>query len=179
MLGGLLMAAAWHDVRHQRIPNAIVFTGIALALALHTLGPAGDGFTSISFPGGLGFLKSLTGLGVGLAALLPLYLLRAAGAGDAKLMAMVGAFLGPVDAFGAVLFTFAGGAVLACAFAVKRRVLRRMVQNVRIVVYDVAGRLSGIGTSLFDPSSDSAVKIPYALAIGLGTAVWLVLKRFG
>lgn len=178
LLSGLLITAAWHDVRSRRIPNAIVFTGMALALALHVFAPAGSGFTSASFPGGLGFWKSLAGLGVGLAAMLPLYFLRAAGAGDAKLMAMVGVFLGPMDALGAVLFTFVGGAVLACAFAVKRRVLGRMLHNVRLIVYDAAVKLAGTGAPFFDPFVDSAVKIPYALAIGFGTAAWVVLRRF-
>lgn len=178
LLGGLLSAAVWHDIRNHRIPNAIVFSGAALGLLLHSVVPAGLGFAS-AVPGGLGFMKSLAGLGIGLAALLPLYLLRATGAGDAKLMAMVGAFLGPLDALGAVLGTFVAGALLAIAYGIKAGVLGRMARNIRVILYGAAARLAAADGPAFDAGTDSAAKVPYAFAIALGTGAWLALKEFG
>lgn len=178
LLGGLLSMAVWHDIRNHRIPNAIVFSGAALGLLLHSVLPAGLGFAG-AVPGGLGFAKSLAGLGIGLAALLPLYLLRATGAGDAKLMAMVGAFLGPLDAFGAVIGTFVAGALLAIAYGIKAGVLGRMARNIRIILYGAAARLAAVDGPAFDAGTDSAAKVPYALAIALGTGAWLAFKEFG
>ncbi|MDH5537226.1 MAG: A24 family peptidase [Betaproteobacteria bacterium] len=177
LLGALLLTATWHDVRSRRIPNAIVFSGAVLGLLLHSVLPAGGGLVS-AVPGGLGLLKSLAGLGIGLAALLPLYFLRAAGAGDAKLMAMVGAFLGPMDALGAVLCTFAAGAVLAVGVAIKAKVFGRMVRNVRLILYGAAAKLAAVDGPAFDARTDAAAKLPYALAIALGTGVWLALRHF-
>jgi prepilin peptidase CpaA len=76
----LLCAAAWHDAKSFRIPNAIIVTGVALGIALNSFVPDGLGFTSAA----LGMLAGLVGL-------FPLYLLRIWGAGDVKLMAVVGA----------------------------------------------------------------------------------------
>jgi len=174
----LLLAAVWQDVKRWRIPNRLVFSGVALALALHSLLPAGFGFAA-SLPGGIGFLNSLAGLGIGLAALLPLYLVRAAGAGDVKLMAMVGAFLGPVDTLGAVIGTFVAGAPLALAVGLKAGVLGRMAHNVRLIVYAAFARLSAASGPVFDARTDTAAKIPYAIAIALGTCGFLALKQLG
>jgi prepilin peptidase CpaA len=159
VLAVLLGLAVRQDVASHRIPNAIVAFGTAVALFLHTLLPAGIGFTS-----------ALAGLGIGLAAFLPLYLLRAMGAGDVKLMAMVGAFLGPLDAFVAVLFTLLAGGLLALGYAIKARVLGQLVYNLRVILY------TALAGAKFDPRADSAARIPYSVAIACGTGAWLLWK---
>lgn len=176
-LAAFLAAAVWHDLRDRTVPNAIVLAGAAVALLLHALLPAGLGFAG-AVPGGLGLLKSLAGMGLGFAALMPLYLLRGSGAGDVKLMAMVGAYLGPVDILGAVFATFVTGAVLALLTVAATRTLGQAVRNIRLIGYGAAARMAGDGPSLFDPQLDSAASIPYALAIALGTGAWLVARLF-
>ncbi len=176
LLGGLLGAAVWHDLKSYRVPNRIVFPGIALAVVLHAFVPAGISFMGALQGGGL--LHALGGLAVGLGLLLPLYLMRAAGAGDVKLMAMAGAFLGPKDAFGAVLFTFSTGALLALACAVRTGVMLRMAHNIRIILYSLFARLAAANGPSFDSSTDAAAKIPYTVAIAIGTAGWVGLRHF-
>ncbi|HEX9143437.1 MAG TPA: A24 family peptidase, partial [Candidatus Binatia bacterium] len=90
----LLFLAVLHDVRTRRIPNRLVFPGAVIGLALNTILPPGTGFFAEP-SGAVGFLASLGGAGIGVAILLPMYAFGALGAGDVKLMAMVGAFLGP------------------------------------------------------------------------------------
>src|ERR1700751_1600311 len=85
----LLAVAVGSDLHSRRIPNWLVLTGLTLALAVRLGGArAAQGYSAW----GLGLL---TGGGL----FLPLYLLRGMGAGDVKLMAMVGAFVGPELAF--------------------------------------------------------------------------------
>jgi prepilin peptidase CpaA len=115
ILAVLLASAAWSDFKHHRIPNSIVFSGVVAGVLLNSLLAPGLGFASKYAPGAGGFAFALGGLGLGLACLLPFYLLRAMGAGDVKLMAMVGAFLGPADLLGAVVFTFLAGGAMAGA----------------------------------------------------------------
>jgi prepilin peptidase CpaA len=174
LLGGLLTVAVWHDVRTYRIPNAIVFCGTALALVLHSALPPGSGFIGAA-PGGIGFLSSFGGLAVGLALFMPLYLIGAAGAADVKLMGMVGAFLGPVHAFGAAVATGIAGAVLAIAFALRARAMHRMLANLRLIVYSTFARVSAVHGPSFDPQRDTAAKVPYSVAIAAGTALWAVI----
>lgn len=177
LLAVLLGLAVWRDVASHRIPNAVVASGTAAALLLHTLLPTGFGFIA-SLPGGIGFTSALAGLGVGLVAFFPLYLLRAMGAGDVKLMAMVGAFLGPLDALVAAVFTLLAGGLFALAYAVKARLLGRLAYNLRLVLYAAfAGGAGGAGPK-FDPRADSAARLPYSVAIACGTAAWLLWKVY-
>src|SRR5690349_17759206 len=112
----LLLAAAWSDIRSRRIPNLLVFPGAIIGLLLHAL--------LQQETGGLGILGSLAGLGTGLVLLLPLYLLRIMGAGDVKLMAMTGAFLGAQETVGALLCVLLAGGGLALAAALRHGTLR-------------------------------------------------------
>jgi prepilin peptidase CpaA len=137
----LLLGAAWSDAQSRRIPNRLVFGGALLAVALHLALPAGAGFMSL-LPGGLGLLGALEGLLIGLGVFFPLYLLRAMGAGDVKLMAMVGAFLGPAQIWGALLGVALIGGVLAIVVALMEGVLWRMLQNVRSILYGGAMQLA-------------------------------------
>jgi prepilin peptidase CpaA len=93
-LAGWLLGAVWFDVRERRIPNKIVAGGMLCGLVLQTLAPQGSGLFEFSW-GGLGPWQALLGLAAGLALFMPLHLLRAVGAGDVKLLAMVGTWLGP------------------------------------------------------------------------------------
>jgi prepilin peptidase CpaA len=176
LLGGLLTVAVWHDLRTYRIPNAIVFCGTAVALVLHSALPPGSGFLGAA-PGGIGFASALGGLIVGLAVFMPLYLIRAAGAGDVKLMGMVGAFLGPVHAFGAAVASGIAGVVLAIVFALKARAVRRMFRNLRLIFYSVFARLSAAEGPSFDAQRDTAVKVPYSVAIAAGAAIWVLVAE--
>ncbi len=176
LLGGLLAGAVWHDLKSYRVPNLIVFPGIGIALLLHAFVPS-----HVKFMGpleGIGLLQALGGFAIGMGSLLPLYLIRATGAGDAKLMAMVGAFLGPKDAFGAVMFTFCFGALIAVACAARAGVMCRMAHNVRLIVYSVFARLASANGPSFDSGTEAAAKIPYTLAIAAGTVAWVALRQF-
>jgi prepilin peptidase CpaA len=171
----LLLAAVREDVRYHRIPNPVVFWGAGLGILLNAFMPEGLGFAS-KLPGGAGFLSALEGLAIGFAALLPMYLLRVMGAGDVKLMAMVGAFLGTADVLGAILATFLAGGVLSLAYAWKIGVLRRTLQNIRFILYSNAVRMAGGSVPTLEDAPETAGKFPYAVAIAVGTLGYLVWK---
>jgi len=174
-MGLLLLASVWTDVKGGRIPNQFVFSGLVLGILFNTILPEGLGFAS-SLPGGLGLWRALTGAAIGLAVMLPLYLLRAMGAGDVKLMAMVGAFLGPEDIIGAVFCSFITGGVLSLGYAWRIGALRRMLQNIKIIVYSSAVKIAGGSPPLLDDAPETAGKFPYAVAIAGGTLGYLAWK---
>lgn len=173
LLLALLLAAVSTDLQARRIPNTLVLAGITLALAAHTLSLAG------SHPplAGPAWWAPLAGLATGLAVLMPLYLLRAMGAGDVKLMAMVGAFVGAPTVLMAALYTLLAGGLLSLAVMVARGMTRRTLTQVRDLL--LQGALlwrTGQGTSLA-PLQTTAARLPYAVAITVGTVAALAQAR--
>ena len=174
LLAVLLGVALWHDLRSRRIPNRLVLCGTVAGLLLHTFMPPGDGLFDPAF-GGLGLLTTLAGAGAGLALLLPMYLLRALGAGDVKLMAMCGAFLGPHGVLEAVLLTCLAGGVLALAAALAGRRLRRVLKNTcDMLLGTLLHSLAGGLTSIAPPPAASG-RLAYAFAIASGTGLQIFL----
>lgn len=165
ILSILLLIASWQDIRHFRIPNAVVFPGTIVGVLLHFLLP--------QEMGGLGILSSLAGLGVGLAVLLPLYLLRAMGAGDIKLMAMIGAFVGPTSMLNVTLYILLAGGVLAIGVVLLRGKLSRLMDNLKIMLLMRLAGSSMASLPATEMLPDSAGKLPYGVAIAAGTLIYL------
>ena len=176
LLFALLAAAVWHDVRARRIPNAIVFPGALAALLLHALLPAGQGLFGTPM-GSLGIGSALGGMALGLAVLMPMHALRMMGAGDVKLLAMVGAFVGAGQILTVALVTLVAGGVLAIAFAAWQRKLRRLLGNTYYMA--LHGSVSALAGSLAVPAPGAASgRLPYAVAIAAATVpcvLWLHL----
>jgi prepilin peptidase CpaA len=164
----LLLIATAYDFRSRRIPNWLVFGGSVIGLLYQPLP-----FYSAAI------VDSLQGLAAGLIALLPLYMMRAMGAGDVKLMAMVGAFLGWSSALGAVLMTLIAGGVLGIAAAIWSGSLRQTFRNIQFILTHAAVRAASGTDVRIDPLSASSMRMPYALAIAAGSVIHLVLLRAG
>ena len=174
MLAALLAAALWHDLRTRRIPNQLVLWGTLAGLALNSFMPSGSGLFDPSF-GGLGLPQALAGAAAGLALLLPMYLLRALGAGDVKLMAMCGAFLGPLAVLEAVLLTLLAGGVLAIAAALLGRRLRQVLKNAcHMLLGTLLQSLAGGPAAVAEPPAVTG-KLAYAFAITSGTGLQIFL----
>ena len=167
ILIALLGVAAWFDIKSRRIPNWLVLTGLISSLGIQLL------FSS----GGV----SAWGLGIlaGFGLFLPLYLVHAMGAGDVKLMAVVGGFLGPAAAVDVVLTTLVAGGVLAVAVALWSGALRQTVANARYLMIDTIFKTLHGGRAQIDGPPVSAGNLPYAVAIAVGTFIHLVLVRSG
>lgn len=169
VLLSLLAVAAVIDYRTYRIPNWLTVGGIVFALACGT---------ALATPAYSGLLTGLGGLAVAMLILLPMYAIRVLGAGDVKLMGMVGAFLGTPDTLRALLFVVVAGGVAAVGFAVRRRALRRMVGNLRqatvqmMVFAAVGGQRPGDAIA-----GQSVGKLPYGVSICIGTIAYVVARQ--
>lgn len=175
LLASLLGLALGYDVATRRIPNWLVLAGLiaGVGYSLFASSAIGNGAPSVGAPG---VVKSLFGALTGIAIMLPLYLLRAMGAGDAKLMAAVGAFLGPMQVAGAALLTFVAGGILSLLAALWSRSLVRVLGNLRMMsMVALSGRASGL--SLRDVATTG--RLPYAIAIASGTGLQLWLAARG
>ena len=168
LLALLLIVAAVIDYRSLRIPNWLTAGGTVLGLALNAVG----GVSALA-----GFLWALAGAAVACAVLLPAYVFRVMGAGDVKLMAMVGAFLGLPQILPALLFVFVTGGVSALLFAVAHRRVGRLAFNFRNIVQ---GMVLPMPQPLAAAAPDKSIgKLPYAVSIGAGTLLYLASRQLG
>jgi prepilin peptidase CpaA len=156
LLIATITIATLTDLVSHRIPNTLLAPALAFALLISAA--SGGVF-------GLGF--SLAGMAVGLLMLLPVYAAGAMGAGDVKLLAVAGAYLGPEGALLAGLFTFIAGAVLGLLW-MGRRFLPP--------VFDYClgwfnGLVSGGVTGGQATSGDDTNVFAYAPAIASGVAI--------
>ncbi|WP_454876778.1 A24 family peptidase [Pseudomonas farris] len=151
VLLGLLGVAVVSDLLRHRIPNMLVLLGIALGLAGQT------------YSGGLsGLGDSLLGMLICFGLFLPMYAVGGMAAGDVKLMAMVGTFLGFHFALWAAMFSLLAGGV--CGF---------LIVLVRGQLIQTVGRYWLIlkAQSYLAPASDEVAgkPFPYSIAILIGT----------
>jgi prepilin peptidase CpaA len=166
----LLACAVIEDVRTRRIPNRLVGAGILFAVAQHVFALI-QGAHSLS---GTAWWTAPIGMATGLALMLPLYALRAMGAGDVKLMAMVGAFIGAGPVVWATLCTLIAGGILSLVYMLGRGVATQTLNNLRALLFDWTVRVgSGQGIRVA-PLENTAARLPYALAIALGTGASLL-----
>jgi len=152
-----ITAAVW-DVRQHRIPNWITLPGVLAGMVLRSalLGWKGivDAVTGCLLAGGIFFL---------------FYLVRAMGAGDVKLMAAIGSFVGPSQAMNIVLASAICGGILGIVYALYRGRLWSTVRNAASLLkfHAVAGVQPHPDLNLDNPD---VLRLPYGLAIALGTS---------
>ena len=166
----LLVAAAVIDWRTLRIPNWLTVPGMLYGLLYNATHA-----TSI----GSGLAFAAAGLAVGMAVLLPLYLMRVMGAGDVKLAGAIGAFLGIAATLKALLIVFMVGGVAALLYAALRGALGRLGQNLRFVVTAMVLPTPGAFRSGLLGGAPSIGKLAYGVSIAVGTAAFLVARQLG
>lgn len=160
-----MVIAVEADTRERRIPNVLVLLMLCAGVSLNVLGPDnGRGGLFSYFPGALGAGGAVLGALTGLLAFLPLYWLRATGAGDVKLMAALGSFVGPMEILNLALCILVVGGVLAVLRMLWAGKSRLVLSNVRLAL----GSLRGGAAQQFDPVTQSADRMPYALAFAGG-----------
>jgi prepilin peptidase CpaA len=151
-----LAAAVVTDVRTRKIPN--VLTG--------SLAAAGLG---IAVGGGLVTpLQAMFGMFAGLLLMMPGHLIGAMGAGDVKLMAAVGAVVGPGMIVRVFLYTAVAGGLFALAVATQRGLLMATLQGTRTLV------TAPVQAKQTIESPSRANRFAYGPAIAVGTFVALL-----
>ena len=147
-----MLAATVVDIRTRRIPNELTATMAGIGVGLSAAGVSG-----------ISVWASMLGFVVGLVLMMPGHVLGATGAGDVKLMAAVGAIVGPALVVSAFLFTAVAGGVLAVVVAARRRRLSATLAG--------AGRLvaGSAETRAHLRSGPAASRFAYGPAIAVGS----------
>ena len=152
------LVAAIIDIRTRRIPNALTATMATVGVALATMGVSGVSVTA-----------SLVGLVVGFALMMPGHLLGATGAGDVKLMAAMGAIVGPAVVMSAFLYSAMAGGVLAVVVAMRRRRLSATLAGTGRLIAAPAGAKQEIR------AATAANRFAYGPAIAVGSIIAVLL----
>ena len=165
LIGAVWLALAL-DLWCRRVPNIVTFTVMAMGISLQTITGAGNGL-----------LTAVAGVGVGLMIFLPGYILGGTGAGDVKLSAAIGAFLGPYWILVAGILSILVGSLIAAAFALSTLLSRSATApwpryKLMLQTMVCTGRVSYV------PPAEGEVmgrKFPFAVSIAIGTTLTLVL----
>lgn len=151
--------AVWHDVKSRRIPNVVTTSGVAAGLVLAGLAGSEPLFDSV--------LGAATALLLGIA----LFALGVLGAGDGKLLAVEGAFLGFSRLGTVALAAGIAGGILALAAATRAgRLKATLARTANALIYLVTfGRFGALPGRM--SADDNALTVPYGVAIAAG-ALW-------
>jgi len=161
---GVALIACVTDIKARRIPNVLTLGAAATALVYHTVLGGVDGFQAAS----LGWLA-------GAAAFMPFFLLGGMGAGDVKLLAALGAWMGPAGAMWVALYASLAGGAIAIVVALGSGYLRAALANVRglITFWVLVGPRPMPGMTL---ERGTGPRLAYAVPIFVGTVVTLWLR---
>ena len=156
-------AACATDLHSRRIPNWLTFGASAGALAFHYLTAGQDGV-----------VHAMGGWVIGLVLFMPMFLLGGMGAGDVKLLAALGAWLGPGYATLLAMYSSLAGGVIAVPMAMRHNYLGTAFKNIgslaRFWWYCGVRPLRRVSLE-----SSTAPRLAYAVPMFLGMviALWL------
>jgi prepilin peptidase CpaA len=158
--------AAATDLRARTIPNWLVVTGLVLGFGLNAY-----------LHGWAGLGSAFLGFSLALGLYIPLYLLRAMGGGDVKLMAAVGALAGPRDWFTIFVLASLLGGMFAVALIFARNAMGPTFHNIGHIITNVLRLRAPFATNPdLDISSPKAITMPHGVAIAAGTFTFLFLQ---
>ena len=149
------------DIWSRRVPNWLTFSAAALGLAAHTLLPIGQG----PIWGLVGFLA-------GLAVFFPFFALGGLGAGDVKLMAALGAWLGWQDTVWTAAYGAIAGGVIAVVLSLRSGYLGQALSNLKGIL--TTWWLIGVRPLPEHTLAEGrGPRLPYAIPIFVGQLVTL------
>jgi len=165
-----LLFVVVYDLRQRRVPNWLVLSGAAVALAALGLGMQ---------PFGLEWTTALTGAAVGFGCLLLIYAAGYMGAGDVKFAGALGLWVG----LSALLPIWIGASLLAGLHSAAWLALQRWPLSPRLalMLQGPASPVSVSSSTAVESDGSAPPKrrriVPYAAYLAMATAVWMVWGR--
>jgi len=153
----VVIIAAVIDIHSRRIPNWLSLPFLATGVAVSTV------------RGGVpGMLSSVAGIGLAVSIMGVFWYLRGMGLGDLKLLAAVGAWVGPGQLVLALVATGIAGGFLAVGYALWHGLLGRALDGTAELILGLPKQgLRPHPTIALDNAV--ALRMPYGPAIAIGT----------
>ena len=159
----LTAIAAWTDCRSRVIPNLLTAPMLLAGLIAAAL-----------LGGWTGLADALVGMCLCSILFVFMFLFAGGGAGDAKLMAAVGAWTGVVGGSLALIAVLLSGAVLSISWILWHRKARAVWINFFWILISLRTAVAGRGVerrAYILPQAEALHPMPYGLAIFLGCSV--------
>lgn len=153
------------DLKERKIYNKIIFPSLIIAFILNLL------LSSWS-----GLLSSITGFFVGLGILLIPYLMGGMGAGDVKLLALIGAIKGTSFVLYTSVYMALLGGIIAIGILLYRKEFFKKIQS---VLFFLIGRRYGMKIHLDLEKDPMKAMYPYGVAITGGAFVSMFFRGWG
>lgn len=162
----IMAVCVFTDLKSRKIYNVVVYPALVWAIGVHALT---GGWSGLAY--------SLLGFAVGLCILLIPYLMGGMGAGDVKLLALVGALEGYVFVLKASVYMSLIGALMALGIILFKNGFRERMRHIGLMLLCIRFRMlprleGGYWTA-------SGATYPYGVAIAGGSLAALALKGWG
>ena len=159
----LAAAACVTDLRSRRIPNGLTFGAAAAALVYHSIAAGSEGA-----------VLAVLGWFIGALLFFPLFALRGMGAGDVKLLAAIGASLGPAMVLWVAVYASIAGGALALVVALSQGYLRTAIRNIGCLLgyWWTVGIRPAPGLTL-DSSTAPTLAFAVPICAGLAITLWV------
>lgn len=170
----MAFVAAVVDLRQFRVPNALTFPLAILGLTFHA---------TVNGLGGLQY--SLGGIVIGLVALFLFYVMGVMGAGDVKLLAAIGAWIGAAN----VVYVFCVAGIVTGIHSLVVLTWQRRLREIPAIFQVAAVQMMTLGRHIARTDSASLAAVtqrpdrhryvmPFAVMIAIGVLL-VALKQFG
>ncbi|MCL5779835.1 MAG: prepilin peptidase [Firmicutes bacterium] len=150
------------DLRYKKIYNIVLFPAFVLALLY-----------SLTSGGLTGLLFSIKGATLGLALLLIPFMLGGMGAGDVKMLAVIGAWQGPHFVWLCFLSTAIVGGIISLVLLLKSGRLWQSLKYILFAFLPGAPKVNAFGTLATAKAGEA---FPYGVAIAAGTLATYFLR---
>jgi prepilin peptidase CpaA len=164
----VVITAAVYDILYRRIPNWLVLPCWLLGFVLNAYLFGWEGLKSA----GLGF-------GIAMLIFFPLWLLQGMAAGDVKLMAAIGALVGPLVWFWIFVFSGLVGGVIAIVLMAVHKRFRKTFSNLGFLLWDLVHlRAPYLRSEEMTVDSPRSFRLPHGAVFALGYLAFLGFALF-
>ncbi|HJV31580.1 MAG TPA: A24 family peptidase [Bacillales bacterium] len=160
----LLIICVFTDLQKRKIYNSVLFPFLLTSFVLHTVM---DGLSGLS--------GALIGTAVGFGILLIPYLLGGMGAGDVKLLAVIGALKGMTFVLWAALNMALAGGIMALLIILFQKGMKKRLFHALTFLH---GLRHGIRLPLMAENGALKTTYPYGIAIAAG-AIYQIARSGG
>ena len=155
------------DLKTRRLPNVWTLGGLAAGLVVQ-----------FGWGGVAGLVDGLEAAGICVLFLLIPFLVRAAGAGDLKMLAACGALVGMRQVLLLLLAVSFAGFFVAVGMLVTRKVGAARMKHAFRSLFDWRYDRKA-GRAALPPKEDEGNRVPFGVAIAVGTLATLILEAAG